>query len=196
MPSNGLWTRTYRERHWQLIRRKACYTGLYCDILGVWRSWLRGSLLLLPHLQKDDGRIAAPLPRHVQVTTPFILRVQPGQQSHLAIEWAAAYCPGPIISVSEVGCTHQQLSVRVTDGWAQLQGVFGCFGVGSLALAWLDEAEQQLQQVTLQPASPLQVLRIECVVPSVDRAAYAALLLYRADGSLAGRLATAPIQAK
>ncbi len=123
--------------------------------------------------------------------------LQPGQQSHLSLEWALAYCPGPILNVNAVGVTHQPFSVQVVNGWAQVRGIFGCFETGHVALTWLDGVGQQLHQMILQPVSPLSVLQIDSIVflaTPIDRAVCAALIILRTDGSDLGQLAITKIE--
>lgn len=119
--------------------------------------------------------------------------LQLGAQTHLSITWALAHCPGPIYAVNEIGCVHQPLSVQVENGWARLQGVFGCFEVGHVELDWHNQDGQIQQQIVLLPVSPLSVLSIDQVLPLPDHAVRAALIIYRADGTLAGELASAEV---
>jgi hypothetical protein len=119
--------------------------------------------------------------------------LHPGNKTSFPVEWAAAYCPGPVSGVNDAGCIHQPLQVIPDGKWAQVRGVFGCFEVGQAALACLDERGKVLRQVVLQQASPLSVLRVDSVLALPDGAARFRLGLIRSDGTFAGMIDEAAV---
>jgi len=67
------------------------------------------------------------------------------------IIWSAAYCPAPIVNVTDVGCMHQPLSIEINDSGARIRGVFGSFLEGSAALDFVDDAGAVIDRVELGP---------------------------------------------
>ncbi len=125
-----------------------------------------------------------------EVLSP-LFTLQPGKVASHRVTWSAAYCPAPIVAVTDVGCIHQPLRVEVQDGWARVQGVFGCFVVGAAEIECLNEAGEVLSQMDLGPVSPLRSLRVDAVSSVADGTSLIRLNILGADGTYAGALASA-----
>ena len=106
------------------------------------------------------------------------------------VTWSAAYCPAPIVDVTDVGCVHQPLSIDVADGWAQIRGEFGCFLAGRAQLEFVDEAGDMVSQVDLGPVSPLRVLSVDSFARVKDRTRQIRLNILDADGAHADMLSS------
>ena len=106
------------------------------------------------------------------------------------VVWSAAYCPAPIVAVTDVGCVHQPLSVEISDAWARIQGVFGCFLDGRAEIEFLGEAEDLTGQVDLGPVSPLRALQVDATLSSSSDARLIRLNLRDSEGAYAGTLAS------
>lgn len=120
--------------------------------------------------------------------------LQPGERTSLGLEWGLARCPGPVVQANAAGCVHVPLTVTRDREWAWVQGVFGCFEVGEVELAWLDRGGHILEQRVLQAASPQSVLWLDTVTPLPSEAIRGRLQLRRLDGSLSGPLAEGVIR--
>ncbi len=114
----------------------------------------------------------------------------PGKTASQRLAWSAAYCPAPIVDVTDVGCAHQPLSVDVDAGWARVRGVFGCFLTGRAALECLDEAGRITSLTDLGPVSPLRALRLDAVAPLNAGTSLVRLNILNTDGTYAGTLAS------
>ena len=124
-----------------------------------------------------------------EVLSP-LFTLQPGQVASHRVTWSAAYCPAPIVAVTDVCCVHQPLRVEAQDGWARIQGVFGCFVAGRAEIECLDEAGEVLSQIDLGPVSPLRALHVDEVARQNDATVLYRLNILDADGSYAGTLAS------
>ena len=124
-----------------------------------------------------------------EVLSP-LFTLGPGQVAGHGVTWSAAYCPAPIVDVTDVGCVHQPLTAEIQAGWARIQGVFGCFLAGRAELACLDEAGNVVSRVDLGPASPLATLNIDTVARLGDRTSRIRLNILDADGTCVGTLAS------
>jgi hypothetical protein len=111
-----------------------------------------------------------------EVLSP-LFTIAPGASASHDIHMCAAFCPGPIVAVTEAGCTHVPLRYQVEAGWVRLSGVFGCFLQGQAALVWLDAAGQTIGSEPVGPASPLAVLHLDRIVGIPDGAAHLRLTL-------------------
>lgn len=115
--------------------------------------------------------------------------LQPGEAAHHGVTWSAAYCPAPIVGVTDVGCMHQALrQAEINDGWARLQGSFGCFLVGRAALECLDEAGNILRQTDLGPVSPLAALHVDAAAQVEEGTRWIRLVILDGDDAHAGIL--------
>ncbi|MCY3831551.1 MAG: DUF4380 domain-containing protein [Chloroflexi bacterium] len=117
-------------------------------------------------------------------------RLSPGKMASQRITWSAAYCPAPIVDVTDVGCAHQPLRVDIDGGWARLNGVFGCFHAGRAQIECLDEAGKVLNQIDLGPVSPLRALRVDAVAQLNASTRRIRVNILDADGTYAGALAS------
>ena len=124
-----------------------------------------------------------------EVLSP-LLTLQPGKSASHRVAWSAAYCPAPIVAVTDTGCVHQSLSVEVNEGWARVHGVFGCFLDGRAAIDCLDEAGAVVSRADLGPVSPLRALRVDAQMVVKDSARLLRLYVLDADGTFAGALAS------
>ncbi len=124
-----------------------------------------------------------------EVLSPLYM-LGPSQVANHGVTWSAAYCPAPIVDVTDVGCVHQPLSVDVNDGWARIQGVFGCFHAGRAELECLDDTGDVLSRIDLGPVSPLAALNVDTVARLGDRTSRICLNILDADGTCAGTLAS------
>jgi hypothetical protein len=101
--------------------------------------------------------------------------IEPGQTASFRIEWGACRCPGPILDVTEGGCTGRKLLAQRDGEHVRVSGVFGVFDEGRLRLEWVDRAGQVLGTVDLGAASPLAVVSIDERYPVTREAAQARL---------------------
>jgi len=95
-----------------------------------------------------------------EVLSP-LFTLQPGKVASQRMTWSAAYCSAPIVAVTDVGCVHEPLTVDVNDGWARIQGVFGCFLAGRGEIECLDEAGGVVGKIDLGPVSPWRALTVD-----------------------------------
>lgn len=119
-----------------------------------------------------------------------LFTLRPGASVAQRVTWAAAYCPAPIVDVGPVGCAHQPLTVAVTDGWARVQGVFGCFFAGRGEIECLDEAGNVLSQIDLGPVSPLRALIVDAQARLNADTRLARVNVLDAAGTYVGTLAS------
>ena len=134
-------------------------------------------------------------PGHIleaEVLSP-LLTLHPLQIAMQQVTWSAAYCPAPIVAVADVGCVHQPLSIDVREGWARIQGVFGCFFSGRAELECLNESEDILSEVDLGPVTPLGVLNVDALARVTDGTRLVRLNILDANRSHAGTLASVKI---
>ena len=124
-----------------------------------------------------------------EVLSP-LLTLRPLEIKMTQVTWSAAFCPAPIVDVSDVGCVHQPLSVAEADGWARVQGVFGCFLEGGAELEFLNLDGAVLDSVDLGPVSPLRALHVDATARIPEGAGQLRLKIMDADGTDAGTLAS------
>ena len=117
----------------------------------------------------------------------------PGETQSLEIDWYAARCPGPIVSVTDAGCAHQTLRAESIDGGVRLTGVYGLFHLGNMQLVWLDGDGLAVADETLALVNPLNVLRVDCVRRPPPGAQAAQLLLCDPEGEPIAPLDSCPI---
>jgi hypothetical protein len=99
-----------------------------------------------------------------EVLTP-LFTIQPGESVEYTMQWCAAYCPGPIVDVNQLGCIHEPLRLQMVNSWARINGVFGCFMEGQARLVWLDDASRIIESIVLDRVTPLAALHINRVIP-------------------------------
>ncbi|MCS7061047.1 MAG: hypothetical protein RMN25_07745 [Anaerolineae bacterium] len=102
---------------------------------------------------------SGPFLMETEVLSPFY-DIAPGDSADFEIEWGACRCDGPVVKVSEAGCVTQPLTIRLHEGRAQVNGVFGVFDVGHLELVWLNSVGTALAGEVLQPVNPLVLARV------------------------------------
>ncbi len=117
-----------------------------------------------------------------------LFTLAPGQVAAHRLIWSAAFCPAPIVAVSDFGCAHQPLTVELKDGWARIRGVFGCFMTGQAQIECLDEAGASDSLVDLGPVSPLRALPVDVIISLGAAVVLIRLNILDADGSYAGTL--------
>ena len=111
------------------------------------------------------------------------------------VTWSAAYCPAPIVAVTDVGCVHQPLSIGLSEGWARIRGIFGCFLAGRAELECRSEAGDSLSATDLGPVSPLSVLNVDALLRVKDGTARISLNILDLDGTDAGTLSSVVLAA-
>ncbi len=119
-----------------------------------------------------------------------LFTLAPGKVASQRVTWSAAYCPAPIVAISDVGCVHKSLSVDVADGWARIQGVFGCFLAGRGEIECLDEADGLVGKIDLGPVSPLRALHIDAFAKLDTATRLIRVNILDADGNYTGALAS------
>ena len=129
-----------------------------------------------------------------EVLSP-LFSLQPTEVASHHVTWAAAYCPAPIVEVTDVGCVHQQLSIDLSEGWARIRGVFGCFLAGHAELVFLDSSDTILSRIDLGPVSPLSVLNVDTLVRVNNGTARISLNILDVDGTAAGTLSSVVLAA-
>jgi hypothetical protein len=91
--------------------------------------------------------------------------IAPGETASFSIEWAVCRCPGPVIEVTEAGCTAQKLTAQVSDDFVRLTGQFGVFDDGELAALWLERDGVVIQHQFLGPVNPLSAVLLDSEFP-------------------------------
>ena len=124
-----------------------------------------------------------------EVLSP-LLTLHPLQIAMQQVTWSAAYCPAPIVAVTDVGCVHQPLSINLSEGWARIRGIFGCFLAGRAELECRSEAGDTLSATDLGPVSPLSVLNVDTLLRVKDGTARISLNILDLDGTDAGTLSS------
>lgn len=112
----------------------------------------------------------------VEVLSPFYL-MKPGETASFRIEWGACRCPGPVLDVTEGGCTGRKFLAQREGAQIHLQGGFGVFDEGRLQLEWTGQAGQVLGTVDLGVATPLAAISLDERVSSPTEAAQARLVV-------------------
>jgi hypothetical protein len=124
-----------------------------------------------------------------EVLSP-LYTLEPEKIASQRVTWSAAYCPAPIVDVTDIGCVHQPLKVDVNDGWARIRTVFGCFLVGRAEIECLDETGETNSRVDLGPVSPLRALHVDALTSVEDDSVLVRLNMLDRDGTYAGTLAS------
>ncbi len=127
-----------------------------------------------------------------EVLSP-LFTLEPGNVASQRVTWSAAYCPAPIVGVTDLGCVHQPLTVDVTDGWARIGGVFGCFLAGRAQVECLDEAGDVLGRLDLGSISPLRALQLDAVAKVEEGTVLVRINVLDADGKYTGTLASSVV---
>ena len=124
-----------------------------------------------------------------EVLSP-LLTLEPLRIKMQQIVWSAAACPAPIVDVADVGCVHQPLSIDVSEGWARIRGVFGCFLAGRAKLECRSQTGDKLSVTDLGPVSPLGALHVDALLRVKEAASQIRLNILDVDGAHAGTLAS------
>lgn len=124
-----------------------------------------------------------------EVLSP-LFTLQPGESASQRVTWSAAACPAPIAAVTDVGCVQQALDIDISDGWARVRGLFGCFLDGSAQLECLSASGERLHAIDLGPVSPLRVLHVDMRQRISAATRQIRLNLLDAAGARAGALAS------
>lgn len=127
-----------------------------------------------------------------EVLSP-LFSLAPGKVASRQITWSAAFCPAPIVAVSDVGCVHEPLRVDIDGGWARCRGVFGCFLAGRGELECLDEAGGLVGKIDLGPVSPLRALHFAAFAKLDTATRLIRVNILDADGTYSGTLASAEL---
>ncbi|MCY3781077.1 MAG: DUF4380 domain-containing protein [Chloroflexi bacterium] len=122
-----------------------------------------------------------------EVLSP-LCTLQPGKVASQRVTWSAAFCPAPIVAVTDFGCAHRTLTVNLDGGWARIRGIFGCFLDGRAEIECLDEAGDVVSRLDLGPVSPLRVLRLDAATQLNDATSLIRLNILDMDGTYAGTL--------
>jgi len=122
-----------------------------------------------------------------------LFTLEPGKVAGHRVTWSAAYCPAPIVGVTDLGCVHQPLTVDVSDGWASIGGVFGCFLAGRAQVECLDEAGDVLSRLDLGSISPLRALQLDAVAKVEEGTVLVRINVLDADGKYTGTLASSVV---
>jgi len=122
-----------------------------------------------------------------------LLTLAPGKVASQRVIWSSAYCPAPIVDVTDVGCVHEPLKVDIDGSWARIQGVFGCFLAGRGELECLDEAGGLVGKIDLGPVSPLRALHIDAFAKLDTATRLIRVNILDADGNYTGTLASAEL---
>jgi hypothetical protein len=94
-----------------------------------------------------------------ELLSPFFT-MQPGEQAHFSIEWAACRSAGMIVDVSDGAAFSEPVTISRSGRSLKVRGVFGVFDQGELSLAWLDAAGDVLARQTLQSTDPTKLVRL------------------------------------
>lgn len=121
-------------------------------------------------------------------------KMAPGATQSLDIDWYVARCPGPIVDVTPAGCAHRHLRAQRFGAGVRLTGTFGVFHPANVQLVWLDGEDGELDAELLTPASPLDVLKIDCVRRAPPGAGAVLLRLLDAQNGMASVLDRCPIR--
>jgi hypothetical protein len=89
----------------------------------------------------------------VEILSPY-RHIEPGQTTSFQIEWGACRCPGPILDVTEGGCTGEKFLAKRDGETVRIRGGFGVFDEGMLRLEWVDQAGQAIDSLNLGAVSP------------------------------------------
>jgi hypothetical protein len=112
----------------------------------------------------------------LEILSPFY-EIEPGQTASFRIEWGACRCLGPILDVTEGGCTGRRLLAQRDDGHVRVQGGFGVFDRGRLRLEWTGRDGQMFGAIDLGAVSPLTEVVVDERVPVAKEATQARLVV-------------------
>ena len=112
----------------------------------------------------------------------------PGETASTRVVWSAASCPTPVVSVNNLGCVNEGLSLDIDAGMARVQGVFGCFIAGRAVLDLVTADGTTIKRVDLGAVSPLASLRLDATLPLNERASALRLDIMDEAGEYAGTL--------
>ena len=110
----------------------------------------------------------------IEILSP-LRDIAPGETASFSIEWGVCRCPGPVIEVTEAGCTAQKLSVKVSGDFARLTGQFGVFDDGELAAIWLERGGVVIQYLSLGPVNALSAVLLDDEFPHPAASQYVEL---------------------
>jgi hypothetical protein len=96
----------------------------------------------------------------VEILSPY-RHIEPGQTTSFQIEWGACRCPGPILDVTEGGCTGNKFLAKRDGNIVHVSGGFGVFDQGMLRLEWIDRAGQAVDSLNLGVVSPRNVIALD-----------------------------------
>lgn len=96
----------------------------------------------------------------VEILSPY-RDIESGQSTSFQIEWGACRCPGPILDVTEGGCTGRKFLAQRDGETVHVSGGFGVFDEGMLHLEWVDQAEKTIDSINLGNVSPLNVIALD-----------------------------------
>jgi hypothetical protein len=121
--------------------------------------WLNG-----PGVLNLDGTIVTLSPDMKE--TPYYLeteilsplfQLRPGQEAEFQIDWFAARCPNPVLTVTSAGCVSRPLQVSVSRNSALLQAVFGVFFPGRAEAVVLNAAGGVVAREDLGVSDPTRI---------------------------------------
>lgn len=117
----------------------------------------------------------------VEILSPF-RQIEPGQSTSFGIEWGVCRCPGPILDVTEGGCTGKSLVAKRSGGQIHVSGQHGVFDEGQLQLDWLDPTGLTIGTLDLGAVSPLTTVVLEDTHPSHEDVSRARLAVKTQHG--------------
>lgn len=163
--------------------------AVWTNGIGTIRAWGR-----TVHMQTDPSD--NPYIVESELLGPRV-KLMPGQQGSFTYDWYSANIGGdfPILSCSRWACICRSLAARQIGRQLSLDGRFGIFYQGRLAIEFLDTSGAPLGTRTISAAvSPLKpVVFQSTLISAPERAASIRLVLYQGRARRPGILAQAPI---
>jgi len=112
----------------------------------------------------------------VEILSPY-RQIEPGKTATFQIEWGACRCTGPILDVTEGGCTGKKFLAKRDGKTVHISGGFGVFDEGMLRLELVDQAGRAVDSLDLGAVSPRNFISLDLRYSAPSEAAQARLVV-------------------